>query len=165
MQLIKNVNVAAQLVNSATGMVVHVTFDNADCTALVAGKHPPPYCIVVEFAGFRGFLTKSGQRIPNQPQWVPVYREKFVAPRGVTFVDCKDTGAEGLLVSAVSAGSVSCHDLPKSTRADTFSLYSVGRSCIEQSGPSTAAGYLFHLERCMQQSSSVAGFVCQSHLF
>ena len=83
-RLIKNVNVAAGLVNSATGTVVRVIYDNADSTALIAGKHPPPYCIVVDFSGFRGFLTKTGQRshpFPNQPHWVPVYREKFVAAR------------------------------------------------------------------------------------
>ena len=83
-RLIKNDNVAAGLVNSATGTVVRVIYDNADTTALLAGKHPPPYCIIVAFSGFRGFLSQTGQRshpFPNQPQWVPVYREKFVAPR------------------------------------------------------------------------------------
>lgn len=75
---------AAGLVNSATGTVVSVIYDNADSTALIAGKYAPSYCIVVHFSGFRGFLTKTGQRshpFPNQPHWVPDYREKFVAAR------------------------------------------------------------------------------------
>ena len=75
---------ASVLVNSATGTVVSMIYDKADSTALIAGKHPPSYCIVVDFSGFRGFLTKTGQRshpFPNQPHWVPDYREKFVAAR------------------------------------------------------------------------------------
>jgi len=59
---------------------------------LRAGKHPPPYCIVVEFPNFRGIVgankdrgsIDSDQRLvpfPNHPHWVPVYREKFTAAR------------------------------------------------------------------------------------
>ena len=77
-------NVAAGLVNSATGRVVSVLFNNADCSVVLAGDHPPPYCIIVEFSGFQGFVTDTGDRIvpfPKQPHWVPVYREKFTAAR------------------------------------------------------------------------------------
>jgi len=52
--------------------------------ALLAGKSQPPYCIVVSFASFRGFLAKGGHRVyplPNRPQWVPIYRQKFTALR------------------------------------------------------------------------------------
>jgi len=42
---VKNLDVAAGLVNSAKGTVVNVIYDNADCKALLAGKNPPPYCI------------------------------------------------------------------------------------------------------------------------
>jgi len=41
-------------------------------------EHPPPYCIAVDCPGFRGFCTATGERIlpfPNQPHWVPMYRE------------------------------------------------------------------------------------------
>jgi len=44
-------DVAAGPVNSASGTVVNVIYDNADCEALLPGKNPPPYCIVVSFAG------------------------------------------------------------------------------------------------------------------
>ena len=83
-RLIKNLDVAAGLVNSTTGTVVNVIYDNADCSALVAGKNPPPYCIVVKFADFRGFTTEAGSRVfpfPSQPHFVPIYRQKFAAPR------------------------------------------------------------------------------------
>ena len=83
-RLIKNLNVSAGLVNSAVGKVVRVLYNNADCGDLLAGRHPPPYCIVVEFLGFSGFVDKKGERAHpfcSQPKWVPVYREKFVAAR------------------------------------------------------------------------------------
>jgi len=51
-----SLNVAAGLVNSATSTVVCVLYNNADCSDLFAGKHPPPYCIVVSFAGFQVVL-------------------------------------------------------------------------------------------------------------
>ena len=79
-RLIKNLNVAAGLVNSSTGTVVTVMYDNADCRSLFKGKHPPPYCIAINFPGFTGFRTKDGRRMspfPQQPHWVPVYRERL----------------------------------------------------------------------------------------
>lgn len=75
MRLIRNLDVAAGHVNSATGTVVNVIYNNAECDDLMAGKHP---------SGFRGFVTKKGRRIyplPNKPHWVPIYRQKFVAAR------------------------------------------------------------------------------------
>jgi len=85
-RLIKNINVAAGLVNSACGTVVKVIYNNADVQSLIAGKNPPPYCIVVDFPGFQGFLTNkdTGKRVfpfAGKPQYVPVYRQKFVALR------------------------------------------------------------------------------------
>jgi len=83
-RLIKNLDVAAGLINSATGTVMNVIYDNADCGTLLESKNPPPYCIVVEFAGFAGFITKGGQRVypfPNQPHWVSVYRQRVSALR------------------------------------------------------------------------------------
>ena len=41
--------------------------------------------VVVRFPGFQGFQSKDGRRMlpfPNQPQWVPVYRERFAGARG-----------------------------------------------------------------------------------
>ena len=58
-------------------------FNNADVNLLIAGQHIPPYCIVVSFAGFQGFVDKSSgedRRIfpfPSQPTWVPVFRRRF----------------------------------------------------------------------------------------
>ena len=51
-RLIKNMDVATGHVNSATGTVINVIYDNADIGALLAGKNLPPYCSVVSFAGF-----------------------------------------------------------------------------------------------------------------
>lgn len=83
-RLIKNINVAAGLVNSSSGTVVSVIFNNADCDLLLSGKHPPPYCIVVDFPAFQGFLTKDGERVypfAHHPTWIPIYREKFSVKR------------------------------------------------------------------------------------
>jgi len=85
-RLIKNVNVAAGLVNSASGTVTRVIFNNADVDGLRAGKNPPPYCIIVDFPGFQGFPSSrdGGERVfpfPKHPHWVPMYRQKFTAAR------------------------------------------------------------------------------------
>ena len=81
-RLIKNINVAAGLVNSTTGQVVAVIYNNADVSLLLNGKNPPAYCVVVDFPGFLGFLTKDDRRIfpfMNNPRYVPIYRDKFIA--------------------------------------------------------------------------------------
>src|SRR5208282_5112810 len=74
------------LVNSASGTVVKVIYDNADVHSLVSGKNPPPYCIVVDFPGFQGFVTKrnTDERLfpfPSNPNRVPIYRQKFTPVR------------------------------------------------------------------------------------
>jgi hypothetical protein len=82
-RLVQNINVAAGLVNSASGKVVKVIYNNADVQSLLDGKNPPPYCIVVDFPGFHGFLEKSGSDetrchpFANHRQWVPIYRQQF----------------------------------------------------------------------------------------
>ena len=83
-RLVYNLNVAAGLVNSANGTVVKVIFNNADTRSLLDGKHVPPYCIIVNFPGFHGFLKKTvgGEEtrifpFPKNKQWVFVYRQKF----------------------------------------------------------------------------------------
>src|SRR5208282_2555948 len=85
-RLVKNINVGAGLVNSASGTVVKVIYDNADVHSLVSGKNPPPYCIVVDFPGFQGFVTKrnTDERLfpfPSNPNRVPIYRQKFTPVR------------------------------------------------------------------------------------
>jgi hypothetical protein len=83
-RLIKNIDVAAGLVNSATGTVRSVIYDNADAAAVIKGKHPPAYCIVVHFPGFRGFRKPdSEERIfpLADRHLVPLYRLKFLPDR------------------------------------------------------------------------------------
>src|SRR5208282_1782657 len=48
--------------------------------------NPPPYCIVVDFPGFQGFVTKrnTDERLfpfPSNPNRVPIYRQKFTPVR------------------------------------------------------------------------------------
>jgi len=80
-RLVRNINIGAGLINSVTGKVVKVIYNNADVSSLLAGKNPPPYCIVVDFPGFRGFVKKAGgERIfpfHASPHYVPIYRDKF----------------------------------------------------------------------------------------
>jgi hypothetical protein len=84
--LIKNLDVSAGLVNSATGTVVKVLYDAAKVKYLREGKHPPPYAIFVDFQDFRGFQDGENKNFPfpGQPGWVPVTRQKFtIANRDV----------------------------------------------------------------------------------
>jgi len=82
-RLLHNVNISAGLVTSATGTVIKVVYNNADVNLLAAGEHVVPYCIIVAFEGFQGFLAKQDgveQRIfpfSNQRTWVPVFRKRF----------------------------------------------------------------------------------------
>jgi len=46
--------------NFETRVTIHLTCHNAHSSALIAGKHLPPYRIVVDFSGFCGFLAKRG---------------------------------------------------------------------------------------------------------
>ena len=79
-RLVKNLDVAAGLVNSAVGNVVEVLYDAADAKHVVEGKHPPPYAVVVDFQDFTGFKNVSDPHpFPNHPTWVPIFREKFTA--------------------------------------------------------------------------------------
>jgi len=59
-RLIDNIDISAGLVISATGStVVKVIYNNADVQLLIDGKHPPPYCIAVEFSTFHGFSDEE----------------------------------------------------------------------------------------------------------
>lgn len=82
-RLVQNVGISSGLVNSACGVVRKIVYHNADVRGLLDGKHPAPYCIIVEFGQFYGFLeqTPSGERrvfpFTDHTNWVPVYRKKF----------------------------------------------------------------------------------------
>jgi hypothetical protein len=83
-RLIKNINVAAGLVNSATGIVKSIIYNNADAESVVKGEYPPIYCIVVHFPGFRGFQKSDSdeREFPlSDPHLVPLYRMKFSPDR------------------------------------------------------------------------------------
>jgi hypothetical protein len=84
-RLVKNLDVAAGLVNAAVGKVVDVVYDAADAKHLVEGKYPPPYAIIVDFSDFTGFKNETDPHpFPNHPTWVPITRQKFtVAQRDV----------------------------------------------------------------------------------
>ena len=78
-RLITNLNVSAGLVNSASGTVVKVIYNNADVQDLIGGRHPPAYCIVVNFPQFRGFPVGDERKFPfTNPNWVPLFRQKFL---------------------------------------------------------------------------------------
>ena len=164
-RLIKNVNVAAGLVNSATGTVVRVIFDNADTPALLAAKHPPPYCIVVDFVGFRGFLTKSGTRIfpfPNQRHWVPVYRDKFVAPRSelpswiVKKQAPKDCWRVQFPLDLCRA--MTCHRAQNQTLSNCTVSVDLGLDNPDRQLPQDISSILY-------QGTTVTRLVCEFHLF
>jgi RecA/RadA recombinase len=80
-RLIRNIDTSAGLVTNSTGRVVEIIFDNRDVSSLLKGEHPPPYCIIVSFPAFIGFLSKSdnGRRcFPfENHKLVPVYRTRF----------------------------------------------------------------------------------------
>jgi hypothetical protein len=82
-RLVQNINVSSGLVNSSTGYVVKVIYDNADAKLLQEGRNPPPYCIIVDFTEFHGFIDIKDTSKPRNfpfplhPTWVPIYRKKF----------------------------------------------------------------------------------------
>jgi len=82
-RLLQNINIAAGLVTSQSGTVVKIIYNNADANLLLAGEHVTPYCILVSFTAFQGFVQNAndGNRqtfpFPNQPTWVPIYRKHF----------------------------------------------------------------------------------------
>ena len=71
-RLLHNVNIGAGLVASQCDAVVKLIFNNADANLLLAREHIVPYCLVVSFARFHGFVeTKNGTErcifpFPNQ---------------------------------------------------------------------------------------------------
>ena len=49
-RLIINLNVSAGLVNSTSGTVVKIIYNNADVKALFDRQNLPPYCVIVIFS-------------------------------------------------------------------------------------------------------------------
>ena len=87
-RLVKNISVAAGLVNSSTGTVVAIIYDKADVQAVLDGKHPSPYCILVCFPNFHGFPVKGKPAsaamtperqfpFPDDHTLVPIFRTEF----------------------------------------------------------------------------------------
>lgn len=78
-RLLKNINVRAGLVNSASGYLVQVIYNNSDVQFLLRGLNPPPHCLLIDFPSFRGFQTSNGLVFPisDHPHLVPIFREKF----------------------------------------------------------------------------------------
>jgi len=107
--LVQNINVSAGLVNSVTGTVVKVIYNNAEVQMLIDGNHPPPYCIAVEFPTFHGFVDKrqGSQRIfpfANQRLWVQIYKRRFsvnVKQLPTIDMDAEEAAGKGLLSSTV----------------------------------------------------------------
>lgn len=97
-RLIRNLNVSAGLVNSCTGYVVKVLFNNADVPALVEGRNPPAYALIVDFPCFQGFISQDQSErirpIPQHPQWVPIFREKFFPSSVPTWIRKKQSHGE-----------------------------------------------------------------------
>jgi len=78
-RLITNLNVSAGLVNSASGTVVKVLYNNANVQSPTDNEHPPAYCIIVNFQCFRGFLVHGERRFPfSNHKSVPPYHQKFL---------------------------------------------------------------------------------------
>jgi len=149
-RLVKNMNVAAGLVNSATGTVVCVLYDNADCSALLAGNHPPPYCIIVSFSGFRGFEMKDKRVVypfPNNPHWVPVYRERFVVARSdlpswiVQRQEPRDCWREQFPLDL--CGAMTCHRAQGQTLSDCSVGVDLGLDNLERQLPNDIRSILY----------------------
>jgi hypothetical protein len=62
-RLIHNKNVADGLVNNSTGTVIKEIYDDADKVYLLPGRHPLPYCVVVDFPQIHGFVGDSSSRV------------------------------------------------------------------------------------------------------
>jgi hypothetical protein len=53
--LVKNINTKAGLTNGTVGTIVAVCYEAKDVPALLDGKHPQPYCVIMDFPNFKGF--------------------------------------------------------------------------------------------------------------
>jgi uncharacterized protein (DUF3820 family) len=89
--LVRNINVSAGLVNSAAGRIVRVVYNNADVQALLDGRCPAPYSLIVEFEDFGGFPVEgTAERyfpFPARKKWVPLFKNDFFmdkVPKNIT---------------------------------------------------------------------------------
>jgi RecA/RadA recombinase len=80
-RLIYNVDTAAGLVNGATGRVAKIIYANKDVDGLLDKQFPPPYCVLVEFESFRGFLDRGKDEyyfpFPKNKKLVPLFQKQF----------------------------------------------------------------------------------------
>ena len=82
-RITRNINVGSGLVNGAIGRVLQVVYENSDIPFLLEGKHPPPYCVLVQFDGFQGFVLDSSKPddrffpFEERRNVVPIYPEKI----------------------------------------------------------------------------------------
>ena len=117
-RLISNLNVSAGLVNSATGTVVKVVYDNADVQALLDGQHPPAYCVIVNFPQFRGFIVNRERKFPfTDNHLVPLYRQKFLPQTLPSWIRKKQVFFV-LLPRTISHRSLSSHHLTPRARSN-----------------------------------------------
>jgi len=97
---LKNFNVTTGLVNSATGTVVCVLYNNADCSDLFAGKHLPTYCQLCRFTGLsvEGWLQDAAISVSTSVG-ASVSRTFCSCTWRLAKLDCTETETEALLES------------------------------------------------------------------
>ena len=77
-RLVKNLDVAAGLVNGANGTIIRVVYDAADAKFVSEGQTVPPAYLIVDFSEFRGFKgDNTNFTFTHHPTWVALIREKF----------------------------------------------------------------------------------------
>ena len=77
-RLVKNLDVAAGLVNGASGTIIKVVYDAADAKFVCEGQAVPPAYLIVDFPEFRGYKgDNTNFTFTHHPTWVALIREKF----------------------------------------------------------------------------------------
>ena len=77
-RLVKNLDVAAGLVNGASGTIIKVVYDAADAKFVCEGQTVPPAYLIVDFPEFRGYKgDNTNFTFTHHPTWVALIREKF----------------------------------------------------------------------------------------
>lgn len=77
-RFVKNLDVAAGLVNGAIGTVVKIIYNESDAKLLMDNEKPAPCYLIVDFPDFRGFQgNKDNVTFVYHSTWVTLVREKF----------------------------------------------------------------------------------------
>ena len=77
-RLVKNLDVAAGLVNGASGTIIKIVYDAADAKFVCEGHTVPPAYLIVDFPEFRGFKgDNTNYTFTHHSTWVALIREKF----------------------------------------------------------------------------------------